>query len=324
MWVIDVTSEPTDADKFERKNNKSFKHKSKSDPSGEKQKTLEGVDLPIVIGPHAQSVPALRKDEQEEEPPLPVLQGSDETKAKSKSEHLLTKPPKSPHPHISRLKETQVTRSTSEESSEESIPPVQKLVKARRALKKRRVGAIELPKHPAPERDSSREEAEDSPSPGARHVHEHAATVPTTPTLSPESTLEYSRVKAKTSLTLPMVRKSGISRSHSSAVDYSTSTASPHLGARPKSSDKAKLRKGHPPIPEPLSATSHKSFTWAGSGSTPDLNSSRSRGDRTTYSPRLDTIFSGSSLSLFEGAAEDKVSPHSDVIVTTLYVTNLA
>ena len=322
--VIDVTSEPTDADKFERKNNKSFKQKSKSDPSGEKQKTLEGVDLPIVIGAHAQSEPALRyKEEKEEEPSLPVLQGSDETKAKSKSEHLLTKPPKSPHPHMSRLKETQITRSTSEESSEESVLPVQKLVKARRALKKRRVGAVELPKCLAPETDISRDEAEDSPSPGIRHVHEHAATVPTTPTLSPESTLD--RVKAKTSLTLPMVRKSGISRSHSSAVDYSTrsgdsfKSASPNLGARPKSSDKVKLRKGRPPIPEPLSVTSHKSFTWAGTGSTPDLNSSRSRGDRATYSPRLDTIFSGSSLSLFEGAAEDKVSPHSDITVTTLH-----
>ena len=42
-------------------------------------------------------------------------------------------------------------------------------------------------------------------------------------------------------------------------------------------------------------------------GSTPELSSSRTRGDRATYSPRLDTIFSGSSLSLFEGAAEDKV-----------------
>ena len=316
--VIDITSEPTEADKFERKNNKSFKHKSKSDPSGEKQKILEGVDLPIVLGAHAKSEPTLPKEEEEESPPIPVQQNTEESKTKSiKSEHIVTKPPKSPHPHISRLKETQITRSTSEESSEESLPPVQKLVKARRALKKRRFGAVELPKrHAYPDRDSSRHEGEDSPSPGIKH--EHAATVPTTPTLSPESTLD--RLKAKTSLTLPIAKKSGVSRSHSSAIDYGTRPAerhdgfkSPNLGARPKSSDKVKLRKGRPPIPEPLSSISHKSFTWAGSGSTPDLNSPRQRGDRATYSPRLDTIFSGSSLSLFEGAAEDKVSSYENV-----------
>ena len=306
--VIDVTSEPTDADKFEKKNNKSFKQKSKSDPSGEKQKQLEGVDLPTVIGTHAQSVPAL-SEKGEDTPPIITLQSSEENKTKSKSENLLTKPPKSPHPHIARLKETQITRSTSEESSEESLPPVPKIVKARRALKKRRAGAVDLPKPPASERASSREE-DDSPSP--KLVSERAATSPLTANLSPEGSLV--RLKAKTSLTLPMAKKSGISRSHSSAVDYSTRTgqkndgfksASPNLGARPKSSDKIKLGKGRPSIPEPL--TSHKSFTWAGSGSTPELSSPRTRGDWATYSPRLDTIFSGSSLSLFEGAAEDKV-----------------
>ena len=303
--VIDVTSEPTNADKFEKKNNKSFKQKSKSDPSGEKQKQLE--DLPTVIGTHAQSVPAL-SEKGDETPPNISLQSSEENKTKSKSENLLTKPPKSPHPHIARLKETQITRSTSEESSEESLPPVPKIVKSRRAFKKRRAGTVDLPKQ-ASERDSSRDE-DDIPSP--RLVSQRAVTSPLIANLSPEGGLV--RLKAKTSLTLPMAKKSGINRSHSSAVDYSTRTgqkndgfksASPNLGARPKSSDKTKLGKGRPPIPDPL--TSHKSFTWAGSGSTPELSSPRTRGDRATYSPRLDTIFSGSSLSLFEGAAEDKV-----------------
>ena len=303
--VIDVTSEPTGADKFEKKNNKSFKQKSKSDPSGEKQKQLE--DLPTVIGTHAQSVPAL-SEKGDETPPIISLQSSEENKTKSKSENLLTKPPKSPHPHIARLKETQITRSTSEESSEESLPPVPKIVKARRALKKRRAGAVDLPKPPASERDSSRDEG-DNASP--RLVSQRAATSPLIANLSPVGGLV--KLKAKTSLTLPMAKKSGINRSHSSAVDYSTRTgqqndgfksASPNLGARSKSSDKTKLGKRRPPIPD---LTSHKSFTWAGSGSTPELSSPRTRGDRATYSPRLDTIFSGSSLSLFEGAAEDKV-----------------
>ncbi len=317
--VIDVTSEPTGVDKFEKKNNRSFKHKSKSDPSGEKQKQLEGVDLdlPIVLGAHTQSVPALMDKDTSS---LASLDSSEENRAKSKSDNLLTKPPKSPHPHISRLRETPLTKSTSEESSEEALPPAQKLVKARRALKKRRAGAVDAARLPLASRDreSSREELEDSPSPRTRERHAM--------TLSPESTVE--RTPSKVSLTLPMARKPqhhAISRSHSSAVDYGHKPSqkydafrspSPNLGARPKSSDNKttpKVNKGRPPIPEPL--TSQKSFTWAGSfgsvtgsGSSPEVGSPRRTGDRATYSPRLDTIFSGSSLSLFEGAAEDKVN----------------
>ncbi len=296
--VIDVTSEPTDAEKFEKRNNKSFKHKSKSDPSGKKQKQIEGVDIPVVIGAHTQSVPVLTKQIEEVDTFLPPLDITEDVKGRSKSENLLSKPPKSPHPHISRLRESPLTKSTSEESSEEALPPVQRLVKARKALKKRK---LDILRHPPPERDSSREELE---------LPSHAATLSAAPSSTPEGAA-LERQTAHTSLTLPLAAKSkphAINRSHSSAVDYGSKGAnfSPSLGgARPKS-DKVKSRKGRPPIPEPL--TTQKSFTWSGSGSSPEVGSPSGRpGDRATYSPRLDTIFSGSSLSLFEGAAEDKV-----------------
>ena len=66
--VMDVTSEATDMERLERKNSKTLKQKSKSDPSGEKQKDSSPVDLPTVISAHAHSTPFLTKriDEQRE------------------------------------------------------------------------------------------------------------------------------------------------------------------------------------------------------------------------------------------------------------------
>ena len=66
--VMDVTSEATDMERLERKNSKTLKQKSKSDPSGEKQKDSSPVDLPTVINAHAHSTPFLAKriDEQKD------------------------------------------------------------------------------------------------------------------------------------------------------------------------------------------------------------------------------------------------------------------
>ncbi len=297
--INDVTSQKMDTHKaFERKQNRSLKHKSKSDPSGEKQKQLEGVDLPSVIATHhAQSMSALTKDK-DRVPKLlePEFSHSKESKVKSKSDNILS----SRHvqsPHLARLRESPLTRSTSEESSEDAQFPLQRQAKPRKISKKRRTGVAS---EALLQRDSSREGDDETPP--------HAATEPSTPTLSPESTL--SRMKAKTTLTLPLpVKKTtGVSRSHSSALDYGKgalhkpdflSGASPNtFGARPKdlpSASKVRDRKGRPPIPEPLSRG--VTLGWSPSD------------NRATYSPRLDTIFSGSTFSLFEDR-DDMVSFH--------------
>ncbi len=289
--INDVTSQKMDTHKsFERKQNRSLKHKSKSDPSGAKQKQLEGVDLPSVIAAqHAQSMSALSKDKGHVPKLLePEFSHSKESKVISKSDNILS----SRHvqsPRLARLRESPLTRSTSEESSEDAQFPLQRQAKPRKISKKRRTG---LSTEAMLQRDSSREGDDETPP--------HPATEPSTPTLSPESTL--SRLKAKTTLTLPLPGKrttTGVSRSHSSAVDYGKgalhkpdylSGASPNtFGARPKdlpSAGKVRDRKGRPPIPEPL--TRGVTLGWSPSD------------NRATYSPRLDTIFSGSTFSLFE------------------------
>lgn len=86
--VQGATSDGSDPDKFEKRNGKSLKQKSKSDPSG--AKTREGVELPdSPKSSHAQSAPDIGEDKAESSglPEFKVIKDE----AKCRSEDILSK-----------------------------------------------------------------------------------------------------------------------------------------------------------------------------------------------------------------------------------------
>ena len=299
--VQDVFAETQDIDKnLERKNSKTLKQKSKSDPSGEKQR--ESTALPTFItGASAQaaSSPALPEDV-DVVSQLPEFRKTDADKRKSKSDDVLTAKESKAAARISKLHEGE--KLTSEDSSGE-VSATTTPKQPKRSLKKRQrdrakaagkqspldekviktVTIDATAKHSSPEIKVKEKKRKSGKS----------ATAPSTPqSLSPENTLDKHAKPEQVSLTLPLSKKSSLTRSHSSASVF-LHKRSVSTGARPK-----ELHEGH----RKIRSSASQDF-----GTDSDLVAGK-RGWTHHFSPSLEPIFSQSTLSLFEGAAEEKVS----------------
>ena len=296
--VIDVTS-ATDTDKFERRNNRSFKIKSKSDPSGEKSR-MEGLDAKPPLGSHTHSTPLLMEDQTLHPDDALHAQGD---RSKSKSDNMLSPGGrKTPSPVRGAVG---LSKMSSVESEDEHHHSPNRLSLKQRWLNRKRHGtpgslqaqSSQEEEYPDTSEDiesDSRSRDEDSeeeriqekpPSKSRLRGFRFHTTVPVVPDdASPESTLDK-----KSMLAIPShTKKSSLGRSHSTASALSTTKQR----VRPKELVQARAN---------LRSTSY---------STTDLPSPKSK-DRNisvaTYSPKLEPISSGSTLSLFDGPVEEMV-----------------
>ena len=242
--VLDVTTDSKSVGKFERRNGKSLKYKSKSDPSGKKNKISSNVEIPKSLQVHAHSVPVFDSCKTSET--QRDVQSSDDDKRKGKSENRLMTP------HIQELRSSNLMRSTtSEESSEE----YQTNVPSRKRSTKKKSHDSDFSE------DGSRSEISPAGSPVL------SSTAPSSPRLSTTGRTFNTGIN---SLTLPSRKTAFLSRSHSSVSVLS----------RDKLKTLPAKSKSRPKLPDKLTLSS-------------------------SYCPRLEPIFSGSSLSLLEGSSED-------------------
>ena len=139
--VMDVTAEASGVEKNDRRNGKSLKYKSKSDPSGKKQKCIENVDMSKSMQAHAHSVPVF----QSTKPSDGNADGpsSDDDKRKSKSDNVLDNNHLTT-PHIQELRSSQLMRSTTSEESSEEYHPLPTLTPRRRSSKKKNVDTSDV------------------------------------------------------------------------------------------------------------------------------------------------------------------------------------
>lgn len=318
--VKDVTSEMSGIDKLERKNSKTTKQKSKSDPSGQKQK--ENPSLAAVLNVHTQSTPLL-SEERDQVSQLPEFQRGEEEKRKSKSDNVLSAKkagqnaqPKSPGRKVKTVKDLirniEVKITTSEDSSEDSATSPNYAVKQVRRSSKKRQRSLNTEKWEKKlEKPTKTAILESRKSKGNR---KSSSTAPSTPdTQSPEGTLDNRGGKGTeevASLTLPLTKKSiSLTRSHSSAsvfLNKSEKAEQASSGSKPKESPEGK--RGHKPRPN-VQEYFGGGFKSSAAGSVPELSSPSPRlQDRIlSYSPSLEPITANSTLSLFEGQVEGKV-----------------
>ena len=310
----DITAEASGIANLERRNSKTLKQKSKSDPSGEKQK--ETINLPIVISGHSQSTPRLS----EESDNISSLPEFDKTERKiSKSDNVLSSgespeigiPPKL----AKHLRDIEVKVTTSEESSEETSQLSHPIKQVRRPSKKRQRGSSADSRWERKAEKLAKKSSSDGTKASKTKAEESGkrpATEPSSPiSQSPEVNLQKrgSVSEEVSSLTVPHTKKSiSITRSHSSGSVF-LSKAEPlrNIGARPKEINDNKNNKS-----SRSSLQEHFGGMKSGSGVASETTPSpklRER-DRTApyaFSPSLEPIFAQSTLSLFDGADEGKV-----------------
>ncbi len=346
--VLSVTAEGTDMDKMERRNGKSLKQKSKSDPSGDKKQkdsSSEFSDAVMSCHTQAQSTPMLSK-EKEHVPQLPEFAKSEKERRKSKSDNILSSAGKDCLSSIEE-KELIVQEIPMPDDFLEEAQQLAKHAKLRRSQKKRQRMALmeaeakaaqEAKKESKPEKrlghriavfepelklTKEQKQKEMSMSPekdeeGDGEEKDLIAAIPTplsprskrlarkprsyTAPATPETRSQDIPMDRGSALTIPLSKKaSALARSHSAASFLQLKDKSQGQGVRPKELPD-KSRQGR------LIVTDTIGFKRTEDVHT-DLHSPRLRDKQgiRTYSPRLEPIFSGSSLSLFEGNDADKV-----------------
>ena len=290
LVIRDTPERAMTPEKPEKKNGKGLKPKSKSDPSAEKASQSESADF-TPLSTTAQSTPVLSslKDMSSQDT---ESDSSVKERRKSKSDDILSK-------------EGSNKDSGKDEGSEESSHSLARsLFKPRKISRKSKrvalkttetkdkdksrkgkgaaISIISEGEEDQREKEERADSLEDIPSGVKKRAKGFRSfTAPTSPTsLSPDHTLE------KKTLTLPMSKKasSSLARSHSSASVL--------------------LHKDRSGVPSKDTRASQQ-----------DLSSEGKLKDKAigSYSPKLEPIFASSTLSLFDGPQEDKVSPHTYV-----------
>ncbi len=326
--VRDVTSE--NIDKLERKNSKTLKQKSKSDPSAEKQKQ-ESVDLPTVLAAaQTQSTPMLSDEQKDRVSQMPEFSQTDRGKKFSKSDNLLSASDRDLMPNrVEQLRGVEIKMLTSDESSEENLTAPKQ---HRRPSKKRRQGigaATELRARDKSEKiinktSSGSEESIKSGKTPSKVIllnkpmrkKDLSSSVPSSPALihqtSPNSTLERNiDLRDQSTLLVPGGKKNALIRSHSSAsvqlhkADvFRSGTQTLPSGARPKELQGQVRKSRGTSFLENLATVGKPSV-----GSVPELTGHARHRTWASYHPPLEPI-SQSSLSLFDGPDKGKVRIH--------------
>ena len=293
--VLDVMSEGNDVDKFERRNSKSLKQKSKSDPSGEKQKLKENVDLPGVLNTHTQSTPVLA--EQEHLPQEQEFKVTGKDRPISKSDNVLISQIDTGSQALSHTLDVDTMKMSSEDSLEDSPRPLTRQDKqSRRAFKIRNrdmKGKVDTDKNRKIDEDALRVITSE------RRIITKTSTQIHLPQNSSNCNIQQHE-----SLIVPGKKHSKIHRSQSSVSVFSGSTSDTFgTGARPKLLREINsTRKLRPSLPTPPCGL-------GAGGSVPEHASSKPREKPVApFSPSLEPIFSGSTLSLLDTPYGEKVS----------------
>ena len=333
--VMDVTSEATDMERLERKNSKTLKQKSKSDPSGEKQKDSSPVDLPMVINAHAHSTPFLAKriDEQRD---LSKISLDQKDGPISKSDTVLASAKltgsgiENFNVSLRRemLRDSKGSTTDEESSGRETMTPSAGPKQTRRPSKKRQRSGTADKSSPKDEKSKSNKQTTSESSSPRTISRKTKATrsitapeisapksqdkalqrSPSSDTTSPERRNKMKLADIRSTLTLPVTSKENALMRNRSTGSFFAGKAErlrSMPGARPKDLPQARGalggRQSRPNIHDHFDHQSDKSKLSAPSGLM------RERRWTSVGTPSLETLYSQSDLSLFGGIVGEKV-----------------
>lgn len=315
--------------RLDYKNSKTLKHKSKSDPSGEKNN--ESVDLSsslASIGIYAQSSPILIEKQN-----VRFSFGGQEERDQNEHGRYSFDKPDVTEGCVSPTMEDAGTKVTlrSEESFDEQLPTAIKPPRPTTLSKRRQRTALSATFEPS---DLTRKTvAMDSAKQGKSSDQDSTPTNDAVGSIATRSqAVGRGKPALPSSLTLPLIKKTTtILRSQSSveAVDTHNEHRPPppeiHSPTEESQSVGARVRHGSDAPEYHLTAAGSALKTIGGSvqelyrSASPRLKNRTTPSASASFSPSLDTILSQSALSLFEGASEDK--DKRDFILQEFYST---
>ncbi|KAK2169170.1 hypothetical protein LSH36_12g28019 [Paralvinella palmiformis] len=325
----DVTAEGTSIDShLERKNSKTLKQKSKSDPCGEKQK--ESMRMTQTLEAPVQSTPLLIEEKptsssNHDGAPPTVASSADKRTSHSDSSLLKTEKSAIIQQPVGVLSDPGTKSRTSQQETSYIISVHRS---SSRKRDNRSSDDAEKPKTTDSQDSADSVTVENDSLPEMAPILVESDGEPLSPdSQSPDSTLGRERTlgpasqsggSVMASLTLPFskAKNTALTRSHSSAsVFLSKSEVYRNTTPSPGSTRQKELVKRRP----------HFSEHHLGQPATGSIDLSGHKRDKnwaSGYCPSLEPIYAQSSLSLFEGAAEEKATsfcgPPSTCLVEAL------